>query len=600
MEAFTEFISQHPPGSWGLLARALATLAVLVAVAYLIFYPIIAKVRRAIGAYLSRLITRHSMARANRENLLNGLVEEFKRNSGISFVSEHIKRLESAVRSFSKTLKSLKPQLDRIADLPPGFKRIGDRLVETAWKTPPVFPPLPAADEILTQDSNRRIAWLYVIGTSAFLIVIVFVNTGMLGQILRELGFIPHELTYFGIHLYMLFACLLTLFEASIGWFHAAKSPAPNEPPRVAVWPTIAICFAAVVACVEGFFYSQIAPSKESLFDLPFGYQIRQGSLFALWGATIVLILFGLGMVLTSSLKHIMSSPSHFPALVRRLSRYGEKFATASERSVRGAGRLKEKVDTASQQLQTGVQETNSLLVSAAQLEGTASASLVDPAAPRGLTTAEAYRFIHLSGMWLSLAVVGAVVVTASSFYAAGYTFPYLPIAAAAFIAIGTAVYFVSLGLLVPRDELHLEGTGTRRPILLGSLWRWKAAMVLAIAMLATLVWLMLRVGITSYQAAVWIVILVLGGSLAGAANQAAATGRGLRLSFKLSLNLLLSCLEAAVRVFWRLIYAVAYCAEVLALALAAPIFILRGRDLPSLEVIVDTGSEGSPPRNTS
>ena len=157
----------------------------------------------------------------------------------------------------------------------------------------------------------------------------------MLWQILRDLGFIPHDLTYFGIPLYLVFAFMLTLVEAGLGYVHTAGRPTPDEASRFALWPPIASCFAVVMACVEGFFYSQVAPSKNSLVDLPIGQQIKQGTLFFLWGATLVLVLFGLGAIWSASLERIARSADHLPALVRRLSRYREKFDAACAVAVR-------------------------------------------------------------------------------------------------------------------------------------------------------------------------------------------------------------------------------------------------------------------------
>jgi hypothetical protein len=202
--------------------------------------------------------------------------------------------------------------------------------------------------------------------------------------------------------------------------------------------------------------------------------------------------------------------------------------------------------------------------------------------APRELTTAEAYHFIHMSGLWLFLALLGVVIVTASAFYGVMFTFAYLPIAGASFVSIGLAAYFVVLGLVLPRGEIVLAGEGTRRMILSGPPWRARTAMALTIAIVAGFVALLWRVGMTGYQSVLWIMILVLGGSLAVAASYGAATGRGLRAWSHWCADLLRSFVEAIIRVCWRLFLAIAYFLEVLSLALAAPIFILRGRELPS------------------
>jgi hypothetical protein len=586
MESFSRFVSQHAPWFWGLLAWSLAILGLLAVAtipAYLIFYPIATNVRRGIGSYLSQLFSRHATAREARRQSIEALVEDFRCNSGISYISERSTRLEAALASFSEIAKAIKPRLDHFLDVPRAFERIGNGLADAAAKSVPGFPNIPAADQISAQHGSLRTAKVRLLVSSAILIALISVNTGMLGQILKDLGFIPHDLVYFGIPLYLVFAFILTLAEAGLGYVHTAGRPSPDEPPRVAVWPAIAVCFAVVIACVEGFFYSQVAPSRASLVDLPIGFQIKQGTLFFLWGATLVLVLFGLGTIWSTALERTTRSADHFPALVRRLSQYREKFATASESAARSAGHLKEEVEAMRQMLQAAAQETASLLASVAQLKDAASGTKSEVVTPRPLTTAEAYHFVNVSGVWFFLTLLGMVIVTASGFFAVGYTFPFLASGAAAFAAFGLAACFVVLGLVLPRDELLLDGQGTRRLIVSGSPWRGRTAFALAVVIVLAFFLLLWRLRMARYQAALWIGILVLGGSLAVASSRAAATGKGLRLWLHSCANFLLAFMEAVVRVCGRFLLGVTYFVEVLALAVAAPIFLLRGRELPSL-----------------
>ncbi len=597
----SHFVSQHIPWFWGLIAWSLAILALLaVAVIpfYFIVYPIATNLRQAAGSYLSRLFGQHAAARENRRRSMEALIEDFKQSSGISYVSERITRLEAALTSFSEIAKALKNRLDRFLDVPRVFERIGNRMTDAAAKAAPAFPNIPASDQLSVQHGSLRTAKVRLFVSSVILFALISVNTGMLGQILRDLGFIPHDLVYFGIPLYLVFAFILTLAEAGLGYVHTAGRP--DEPARVPVWPAIAVCFAVVIACVEGFFYSQVAPSRESLVDLPIGFQIKQGTLFFLWGATLVLVLFALGTIWSTSLERITRSADHFPDLVRRLSRHREKFAAACDRADKSVGHLTEQVETTHQRLQTAAQEATSVVASVAQLKDAASGNQLEAAAPRLLTTAEAYHFMHLSGMWLFLTVLSFFIVGASGFYAVGYAFPYLANSVTPFVSFGLAACFVVLGLLLPRGDLLLDGTGTRRVIVSGSLWRGRMAVALTVFIVLAFMALMWRVRLARYQAALWIVILLVGGSLAAAASQAAATGKGLRLWFHSCGNLLLACLEAIVRLCGRLLLAIVYLVEVVALAVAAPVFLLRGRELPTLHLLADTERQTSTTRSAS
>src|SRR5205807_1266557 len=120
---------------WGLIAWSLAILVLLTIIAipaYFVFYPIFTNVRRGVGSYLSRLLSRHGVARENRRRELEALVEDFRKNSGISYVSERINRLEAALVSFSQIARTLKPRLTRVLDVQRSFEKIGTKLSETA------------------------------------------------------------------------------------------------------------------------------------------------------------------------------------------------------------------------------------------------------------------------------------------------------------------------------------------------------------------------------------------------------------------------------------------------------------------------------------
>jgi hypothetical protein len=590
MESFSDFVSQHIPWFWGVVAWSLAIvglIAIAAIPAYFLFYPITTNVRRGVASYLSRLVSRQSVARERRRRAVEALIEDFKDNAGITYVSERLTRLETALVSFSKITKKLKPQLARVSDLERAFERIGNKVTESALKATPAFPNLPTTEQLPALHGSLRTAKARLFVSSMILIALISVNTGMLGQILRDLGFIPHDLSYFGIPLYLVFAFMLTLVEAGLGYVHTAGRPTPDEASRFALWPLIASCFAVVMACVEGFFYSQVAPSRNSLVDLPIGQQIKQGTLFFLWGATLVLVLFGLGAIWSASLERIAKSADHLPALARRLWRYREKFDAACAGAGKGAGRLREEVEAMRRDLQAAAQETTSLVASVGELkEGANSANTEDALAPRQLTTAEAHHFTFLAGMWSTLTLLSLFIVIASGLYA---FFPYIGMKAAWLVSVGLAATFLILGLLLPRGELLLDGTSNRRLIISGSLWRRKTAAALAVIVLTAFGVFLWRLGVNRYQAAFGILILVLCGVLSAAASQAGATGKGLRICLRLCVGVLFAIVEEILRLIVRIFLAVTFCLEVVALTLAAPGFLMRGRAVPPLHTVEES-----------
>jgi hypothetical protein len=220
------------------------------------------------------------------------------------------------------------------------------------------------------------------------------------------------------------------------------------------------------------------------------------------------------------------------------------------------------------------------------EFEDTKSIKQLEADAPRPLTTAEASHFTHLSGLWLLLTVFGVFFVAANLFYAVVYSFPYLVSRAAAFVSLGLAACFVILGLLVPRGELLLDGAGNRRLIVSGSPWMKRITLALGIIAALALVALLWGVRLARHQAALWIIILIFGCSLAATASQARATGKGLRIWFNMCGSALLTCIEAIIRLCGRAFLAATYCIEGIALAFAASIFLIRGHELPSLHTV--------------
>ena len=72
------------------------------------------------------------------------------------------------------------------------------------------------------------------------------------------------------------------------------------------------------------------------------------------------------------------------------------------------------------------MQDVSSLVACLKTLEDATSVKQLEADAPRPLTTADAYHFTHLSGVWLSLTFFGVFFVAANVFYAVSYSFPYL------------------------------------------------------------------------------------------------------------------------------------------------------------------------------
>ena len=166
---------------------------------------------------------------------------------------------------------------------------------------------------------------------------------------------------------------------------------------------------------------------------------------------------------------------------------------------------------------------------------------------------------------------------------------PYVEVKAAWLVSVGLAACFLILGLLLPRGELLLDGTRNRRLIVSGALWRRKTAVTLTVIALTAFGVFLWRVGVTRYQAAFCILLLILCGVLSAAASQASATGKGLRIWLRQWVGVLFAIVEEVLRLSVRIFLAVAFCLEVVALTLAAPAFLARGREVPSLHAVEES-----------
>src|SRR6266568_2978697 len=128
VNSFNIFVSQHMPWFWPVLAWTLAILILLALVsfpAYFIVFPMARNLRQTLASYLANLCARHSAARESRRKAFDALVEDFRGNSGITYLylSEGTARLEVRLVSFSVLLKQLNGRLNRFLDFPKRFEQ---------------------------------------------------------------------------------------------------------------------------------------------------------------------------------------------------------------------------------------------------------------------------------------------------------------------------------------------------------------------------------------------------------------------------------------------------------------------------------------------
>jgi hypothetical protein len=118
-----------------------------------------------------------------------------------------------------------------------------------------------------------------------------------------------------------------------------------------------------------------------------------------------------------------------------------------------------------------------------------------------------------------------------------------------------------------------------------GSAWRRPLTIFMAVLVVLGLILLLWQVPLARYQAALWVLLIVLGASLAAAVSQAAAVGRSLPLWLTACGHKLRGITEVLIRAFIRVVKSAVCVADVIALAFAAPVFALLRRELPSLHL---------------
>ncbi len=593
MDSFGRFLFGQVPWLQPVIAWSVALLVViliLIIPSYLLFLPSVQHIRRELGSYIARLSGRLAAARDTRQWRLDTLADEMKGQSVLrrlnganrgtvgSIVGECLKALRKTSNALEATMKRLSAATQKLTKL------IGELSLITSGVA--AIPELPAAAELHGDVGRVRAARARLTIGSVLLVGLIFVNTGMLSQIIRDLGFIPATLQFFRLPLYVVFALFLTLLEAGLGFLHASTKPGPDEPDKLRLWPYIAILLALMIATVEGFFYSQVAPSRDALVEIPLlGYQMKQANLFFLWGFALVMVLFGLGSTWYDALESVRRG--HALGEVRRVMR-------AIKKEQKASGDRLEQMDAVFVKARALAEEAQNLLAADVEKAGdvrgqvTRLAEIVeglrrDPPAwaqttEHELSRADVHHLAGQAGLWLCLVLAGATVLMFTTHDALVFLLGGLPSALAWSIAAAHAIVFFGVGFLYRGGETVVRGEAGERefvsaPILTRALSLTLLGLV-AVAYIAVLVF----VTLPQYERALWVFNLLLGAFLAAAAYQLAPLLNVLRLWLRRVANMVATVVEFLYSALARTLAVIASVLEQIFYFLSAPIFALRGR----------------------
>ena len=588
MEGLSQAITAHVPWLWPIVAWGLALLLVLAVFtlpAYFVVHPVTRSLRLALHTYLIGLIGRHKAAREDRRVQLDALADEFKRTSGIAALSPPSSRLEAALVGFTSSAEGARNALTTVATVSKTIKKALEDLARLSASLPTQVPAPPGAQELVQQGAGIRLARVQLVITTFLLLAIMTVNTGMLGEILKDLGVVPHDLVYFGIPLYLVFAFILTLVEAGLGYAHKAGVPSSEHEGKITAVQVFTVIFACVIACVEGFFYSQVAPSKNELANVPIGIPITQATLFFGWGAALVMALFTLGSIWAGAIHKLAESGNFYPRMVRRIANDAERLSGAVERHARHSQTVRVELETVDKTVATTLSGVEKLRSEFDSVHQRAHAGTFDSMTPHNLSGVEARHFIHQSGMWLLICVAASIVLVRAAHYAAASFFQSTSAPSGAiWTAIGIMATAVTVGMLFTRGDLIVDGIGSRRLIVSGSAWRGRSAVAISTIAIVAMAVLLTQLRMARYQLLMWVLTLILSAAVAASASQTMAMSKGLRVWFRMLGSALARLPEAFARLLVRSATATATLIEILALMFAAPIFLLKDGSLPSLQ----------------
>jgi len=346
LDSLLQRVSQ--PGSVPAYLVGVLLLLVLLALLAYVLVSVLRRIDSSLVTYLDILRARHAAAREGREKRLQELVDQFRESNSLRAVTASVYGL------WRKTLSRIVSDLDTLtvalADVPASLDRVSTNLQRVAARLDSVVASQREA-EPSREDSTAgfrvvRVAWAELIIATFLLVAVVPVNMGMLGLIIRDLGFIPASFQFAGVPLYSIFAALITVVEWSVGFLYSSfRHSERDNSGKIRLAPPLCALLALAFACVEGFFYSRIAPGKEQMFTFPFvNYEVPYSAMFFSWGFAFVWVLFGLGALWHRSLNAVLqNTPIHL-----------QQAAARAEKVLRNAQRQAEATQAALHRVEQG------------------------------------------------------------------------------------------------------------------------------------------------------------------------------------------------------------------------------------------------------
>lgn len=447
MDELANFLTSTVPWLLPLLVAVIGVLFVFLILtfpAYFIFWPFLQVVKTRLVAFRTSLWLQCEGVSKNSLNRLDVETSEFLEDSGLTELgakdeggwSAQVGKLAHVI---SEQLKHVKKSARSLANLE---SRIASFQLQAESNTHG-FPNLAGTQEMLESAGHLRVAWMRSVIAGIILLGLMIVNTGMLSQILRELGVVPVTMMFVGLPLAYVFAFILTLVEAGLGIAHGATKEEESE--KLSLFPVFMLLFAIVIAVVEGFFYSRVAPTSGT-FTLPFlDYVMLQSTLFFLWGFVLVMTLFSLGSIGYKACVIILKGNSS--TALRRLAKIYKRYANALQQVGTESARAKQTLQGSGAHGESVRQQLDAIFEKLNQLTNIPQQGVQH--SQRKLTRSDVHQLTQTAGLWLALLVMGLVgaSITARLVLAAAYqdmdrTMLWI-------VAVGLAMIFSAVGVLL-------------------------------------------------------------------------------------------------------------------------------------------------------
>ncbi len=581
----SDFLFEGAPWLRPFLACMIAGLAVfliLTVPAYFILWPFFERARAQLVVFIGRVAQRLAENRSKRAERLNSATDEFSKDGGLwrlkSGGEGHWSALTGAlVRVLKRLRKPVEKAAKCLGKLDKKASHIQEDLRRSEVANSQSLPAVPQPEELAESAGALRVAWMSLFLAGTVLLGLMLVNTGMLSQILRDLGVVPATMMFAGIPLAYVFAFILTLVEAGLGIAHGATRTEDSE--KLSLWPVVMTVFAIIVAGVEGFFYSRVAPSTGT-FSLPFlSFEMRQSDLFFFWGFVLVMTLFSLGSIGFGACGTILrgTKSGTLRREITKIQKRHDLYARAIKRSQEALAEAKTATMNADKILQGPAangesvhQELDEIWKKVEALKMTVPEWAKDKEA--ALTRSEVQHLAQTGGLWLTLALLGVVVMTITGLSSFAAFYPALEPVMLWVMAVGQAVVFFGVGFLLGAGETVVQGGGSERRVWAAPKFSRWAGCVIGSLLATTYIVSLFTAAWPKGFGAVWFSNLVVGLFLIAAGYELSPLLNVVRLSLLRLWNVLVLVPEALWLALMRLLQFLVVILENVSYLLATPL----------------------------